>query len=290
VLKISKKNIQDEIEESQEVLFLMAVQAKELVGWLLLELETERSIIYQYHPIITDNEDKQDIAQALIKKAIEISKKKGLTRIQTWFGVRKPLKEEYKIYKTWFINQDFQLLATYDYMVKDINHITTNTSSNNLSIPESFLITKITSVEKEALYKSYYETYMASNDSLFLLETIKERRKTFESNLNPKYARFSEETSYAIIKKDANVPAGFCFVVDLSEKLAFIVEFGIHPDYRRMGLAKYLLNYTVAKLKTCGKEYVTLTVDNTNIAAVTLYRSIGFARTHSNYLYSKQLI
>lgn len=60
--------------------------------------------------------------------------------------------------------------------------------------------------------------------------------------------------------------------------LPWIIEAFTAPRHRRLGVARSLLAATCRVLEAGGERSVGLTVDQTNIPAVTLYRSLGFEK------------
>ena len=51
---------------------------------------------------------------------------------------------------------------------------------------------------------------------------------------------------------------------------------GVDTDYRGKSLGRKLLLVGLLHLRNKGRELVDITVDSQNVAAVTLYRSLGF--------------
>jgi ribosomal protein S18 acetylase RimI-like enzyme len=52
---------------------------------------------------------------------------------------------------------------------------------------------------------------------------------------------------------------------------------GVNPDYRQQEIGKAILLNGLEDLKRRGVEIVELTVDSENLAACSLYESVGFA-------------
>lgn len=60
---------------------------------------------------------------------------------------------------------------------------------------------------------------------------------------------------------------------------AEIVSLAVHPEHRRQGLARALIEHTFGVLRARGIRRVELRVRWTNAAGLSLYRSFGFRRT-----------
>ena len=59
----------------------------------------------------------------------------------------------------------------------------------------------------------------------------------------------------------------------------------VHPDHRGLGLGEAMMRYAIAKVRAAGAGFVTLEVRQSNTAAVTLYKKLGFEilGTRKNY-------
>ena len=56
----------------------------------------------------------------------------------------------------------------------------------------------------------------------------------------------------------------------------FIIEVMVHPSHRKLGLAEFLLSYSVRELNQRGSDTVALRVMSDNTSALNLYRKLGF--------------
>ena len=86
-------------------------------------------------------------------------------------------------------------------------------------------------------------------------------------------------------------PASRCWVAKLDGKIvgmvvvwlmvdeAHIATLATHPDYRRRGIAKRLLSHALRKLVEEGARSSFLEVRESNIAAQTMYRKLGYEET-----------
>ena len=50
----------------------------------------------------------------------------------------------------------------------------------------------------------------------------------------------------------------------------------VRPDCRGLGLGEAMMRFAIAKVRTAGAEFMTLEVRQSNTAAVTLYKKLGF--------------
>jgi len=59
----------------------------------------------------------------------------------------------------------------------------------------------------------------------------------------------------------------------------------VHPACRGLGLGEAVMRFAIAKVRAAGAEFITLEVRQSNTAAVTLYKKLGFEilGTRKNY-------
>ena len=106
-----------------------------------------------------------------------------------------------------------------------------------------------------------------------------------------------------VVADNPLVPDGACnpvvadnTVVAEGEVVAYIVYWqirddvqinnvAVHPDHRGLGLGEAMMRYAIAKVRAAGAGFVTLEVRQSNTAAVTLYKKLGFEilGTRKNY-------
>jgi len=91
-----------------------------------------------------------------------------------------------------------------------------------------------------------------------------------------------------VVADDPLVPDGACNpVVADGEVVAYIVYWqirddvqvnnvAVHPDHRGRGLGEAMMRYAIAKVRAAGAGFITLEVRQSNTAAVTLYKKLGF--------------
>lgn len=60
---------------------------------------------------------------------------------------------------------------------------------------------------------------------------------------------------------------------------AGLYSIAIHPDYRRFGYSRMLMNYLIVRLRRLGKKTFRLEVREGNDNAIRLYESLGFERS-----------
>jgi ribosomal protein S18 acetylase RimI-like enzyme len=92
---------------------------------------------------------------------------------------------------------------------------------------------------------------------------------------------FSPQASHVIIEKGTREPVALLLGSRVSPQCGHITQICVHPAYRRMGLARLLLEMAAVQFQRQGMTDLTLTVTETNLKAVDLYKSEGYAVAHS---------
>jgi len=72
--------------------------------------------------------------------------------------------------------------------------------------------------------------------------------------------------------------AGYILLQAMPQAQADILTLYVHPDHRRQGLARALLTDALNTVRSKGCEGLTLEVDATNLAAISLYEAQGFQK------------
>ena len=92
---------------------------------------------------------------------------------------------------------------------------------------------------------------------------------------------------YAYVLYHNTKPIGFCSVKKTRPDTAKIGLFGIDAEYSGQGLAKYLLDVSLSKLKEEGTSYVEVVTQGRNYAAQRLYQRCGFVTKTTELWYHK---
>jgi len=98
-----------------------------------------------------------------------------------------------------------------------------------------------------------------------------------------------------ILACDEDKAVGYCWTrasyagAITGERKGQIRMLGVEPDYRGRGVGKGVLLAGLSYLKSKGLQVAELTVDSTNKAACSLYRSVGFEISSSSLWYEKAI-
>jgi GNAT superfamily N-acetyltransferase len=127
----------------------------------------------------------------------------------------------------------------------------------------------------EALGLLMLEAYRGTID--YEGETLEEAISEVRGTLEGKYGTFLSDCSYMIEERGEAVSAS---MVTFSEELKQpLLAFSMtHPDFKRQGMAVFLLKKTINALADRGFEDLYLVVTDGNVEAQDLYRKMGFKK------------
>lgn len=80
---------------------------------------------------------------------------------------------------------------------------------------------------------------------------------------------------YSLVLEVDGTVSGYA-IISMAAAEAHILNLCVHPDQRRVGYGRRLLNALIFKAQDSGIEQVFLEVRPSNDAAIALYRSVGF--------------
>jgi len=92
---------------------------------------------------------------------------------------------------------------------------------------------------------------------------------------------FSPQASHVIVDRKSRELVALLLGSRVSAQCGHITQVCVHPQYRRLGLARMLLRVAALQFQRLGMTELTLTVTETNARAVELYRSEGYEIAHS---------
>jgi ribosomal protein S18 acetylase RimI-like enzyme len=91
---------------------------------------------------------------------------------------------------------------------------------------------------------------------------------------------FSAQVSHAIIDRNSRELVGLVLGSRVSPQSGHITQLCIHPNYRRLGLARMLLSVAAGQFVRQGVSEISLTVTEANKQAIALYESEGYFCAH----------
>ena len=104
------------------------------------------------------------------------------------------------------------------------------------------------------------------------------------------FDELAEEENLIVLGAFANEElAGLAIGCRSSEDAPEVVSLNVAKEYRRKGIAKYLVTTLLRELKKFDAEEITLAVKNDNLPAIALYRSIGFTEYRNERMFGKEM-
>jgi len=91
---------------------------------------------------------------------------------------------------------------------------------------------------------------------------------------------FSQMASHVIVDRTTRELAGLVLGSRVSPESGHVTQLCIHPDYRRRGMARLLLDSAAAQFLRQGVAEVSLTVTGANHDAIALYEAEGYVCRH----------
>jgi ribosomal protein S18 acetylase RimI-like enzyme len=91
---------------------------------------------------------------------------------------------------------------------------------------------------------------------------------------------FAAQVSHIIVDRASREIAGMVLGSRVSPQSGHITQICVHPDFRRRGLARVLLNLAASCFLRQGVSEISLTVTEANREAIELYRVEGYDCTH----------
>ncbi|MEJ2251082.1 MAG: hypothetical protein P8Y97_15695, partial [Candidatus Lokiarchaeota archaeon] len=163
---ISLKKELEELRNKYKFVLFEAYESNRLIGLLLLFTNTPKfGIIWDWHPVVLPNGNKDDIAIKLIKECIAFAKQNDITRIEVCFTLQKDkeiqrYREHFKLFKS----LDFYHVIEEAEMELNLN----GRSFKRITIPQNFETKSIKEFEINELYNTAYESMNNSKDNMFL--------------------------------------------------------------------------------------------------------------------------
>jgi ribosomal protein S18 acetylase RimI-like enzyme len=92
---------------------------------------------------------------------------------------------------------------------------------------------------------------------------------------------FSAQVSHVVVHRTSRDLVALVLGSRVSPESGHITQLCVHPEFRRRGLARMLLNLAASCFLRQGVSEISLTVTEANAEAIELYRSEGYDSPHS---------
>lgn len=98
---------------------------------------------------------------------------------------------------------------------------------------------------------------------------------------------YSPGRELVVVAPDGRVAAFTVIGVDWLNRSGLLEPVGTHADFRRMGLARALIQAAIGEMRRLGLRTATIAHDATNLPALELYRGLGFAKKYETLGYRR---
>ena len=250
--------------------YVLAREDKRLVGWAGLYVFSE-SMVYldPWHPLVVPSENSDALFQQLVKECIRHTQSIGRSRLEVFLmELTDDIRSTYERYRPLYEAAGMKRGNEWTQMHCDL----TSSVLKEPDLPSGFSLKRISEVDNKEIWHCYNETFLASGDRRYLNQTESQRKESFE-NFFDRSKRIEEEASLLLYESRRIV--GF-MKINIMDFGGFVNGVGIHPDYRRRGLAKKLMTSSLVRAAKNKMDRVVLEVDIENQQAIALYEKLGF--------------
>ncbi|MDE3202452.1 MAG: GNAT family N-acetyltransferase [Acidobacteriota bacterium] len=92
---------------------------------------------------------------------------------------------------------------------------------------------------------------------------------------------FSQAASHVVVDRSRREVVALVLGSRVSAQSGHVTQLCVHPDYRRLGIARGLLNLAASHFVRLGANEISLTVTEANVDALDLYESEGYECRHT---------
>jgi ribosomal protein S18 acetylase RimI-like enzyme len=271
--------------ESLNVSVISAIEDSNIQGVILLKVNEDRTAdINPWFlgglPLISPKVGEADeLASVLLEQVIESAKIQGVTLLFSMFRQEMHTKSSKKLLE----NHKMSIIEELDHLQSSLSDL----RIPDVKIPDEMRVVKLSGFDRESLFDCWYEAFINGEDRHFLNRSDDERRGHFEENFD-----LSEDIidDASLVVLSESEPAAFVLVKPTHGRgNAHVWEIGVHPDYRRRGLAKSLLRLVHENLTSEDYETMSMNVDTSNRPAYKLYTSLGFKRERGFVGYGRRI-
>jgi len=272
---LSLAELEDRLENVWHFIgFVLARSERALIGYALLYqigesdlIEINPGTLLGHHPIVAPGFNEQTVGSALVESAKTCVREAGYNAlyIDIPWDPSAP-QESYDVYRERYGQLGFEVIQ----QVRQMN-LGLPVEVPEISIPPGLVLKQIQAVNAEALYQCHHEAYLQGQAQYYFQMDEAERRDDFERI----YAPNIREHPASLVLTQGGTVIGYILLFtqgDFSE----VMSLAVHPDYRRRGYGKLLIQACLKHASDIGLATMHLIVDVKNKNAEVLYRQCGF--------------
>lgn len=253
--------------------YIFARRKGKLVGMAGCNAFTE-SMVYLdgWNPLVLPGDNYEKVFKLLVKESIKHTQAIGRTRLEIFLmELTDEVRATYDRLRPLYESGGMRRGNEWSHMVCDL----TTSTLEQPEIPDGFSLKPIVEVDNEEIWPCYDTTFSSSGDQRYLNQTEKQRRENFDDFFD-RLKPIEEDASLLLYSGEEIV--GF-MKINLYSFGGFINGVGIHPEFRRRGLARLLMISSIVRATQNGMKDLILEVDIKNHRAIALYEQLGFIQT-----------
>ncbi len=248
-----------------------------LQGWAGVYHWTDSMAYFlSWHPLVIPPDPA--ISQQLVQECIQYTAASGRNRMEVFLM---NLTAEYRDYATQCgaIYQAAGMARGYEWYYMEAHLQQLDFSIRE--IPDTMSVCTLGEISNDELWPSYDAAFLHGGDRRYAQQSEAQRRENFETFFSRQVPMDAEAS---LVLLDGETIVGFV-KIDIVTEGTYVHGVGVLPEYRRQGLAQYILGTSLRRAAENHHEKMVLEVDVTNQAAVGLYQSLGFKTVKGSVSY-----
>lgn len=250
---------------------VLAFHDEQLVGWMGIERVT-KSIgnVGRWQPFVDLSANREKVARLLISNVIEYAISNDMKRVEVGFGgISEENLATLDTRRSWYVAEGWSKIEDTNFMVNNLMDYVPKTISSTIA----YEIQSMTEYDNDEIFECYHESF-TTGDARWIYDMTKEQRRQEFDKIFDRSRNINQDASF-VIESDKKI-VGFILIVTRSDDEEHLEFMGVHPKYRRRGLAKNLLVESIKALQIKNAPSLTLGVDPVNVSATRLYEQVGF--------------
>jgi ribosomal protein S18 acetylase RimI-like enzyme len=252
-----------------------------LQGWAGVYHWTDSMAYFlSWHPLVIP--PNPAISQQLVQRCIQHTAASGRNRMEVFLMNLTAEYREYArqcgaIYRSAGMARGYE----WNYMEADLQQLDFSIQA----IPDTMSVCPLAEISNDELWPSYDAAFLNGGDRRYAQQSEEQRRENFETFFSRQVPMDAEAS---LVLLDGETIVGFV-KIDIVTEGTYVHGVAVIPEYRRQGLAQYILGTSLRRAAENGHEKMVLEVDSTNQAAVGLYQSLGFktVKGSTSYIWQK---
>ncbi|MGC9333629.1 MAG: GNAT family N-acetyltransferase [Anaerolineae bacterium] len=254
---------------------LTAESNGKIVGWFAFYEMSDSGIaqIWEWHPVVFPDEHENQVAHALIQRAVSHLGEIGLDKVTIDFRVTESSQSCFTTYLAWYSQAGIAEIVEETFYRRDLPE-----EALEVLIPDEYSLGYVSETALDDLFSCWLDIFSSSSDQFFLSLDAQGRRDLFFDSWS-REKPLVDEASLTLHHKGELI--GFIRLLPIDQSTeASLAPIGILPEYRRKYLARELLKMSMRRLNELNYQTVSCYVSTSNSAAVSFYENLGFVSKH----------